>query len=98
MMVSSKSVTATVERQLVQWDYFQAMRLEMVLFILADLLTLLKEKGGNEMNSSKTKNRYQLYLERRRAYLKEWRKRNPDKVKEYSKRAYEKLKEGKAID
>lgn len=50
------------------------------------------------MNSSKTKNRYQLYLERRRAYLKEWRKRNPDKVKEYSKRVYEKLKEGKAID
>ncbi|MCI8399911.1 MAG: hypothetical protein HFF90_11020 [Oscillibacter sp.] len=48
--------------------------------------------GGNEMDSSKTKDRYEIYLERKRTYLQEWRKRNPDKVKEYSKWAYEKLK------
>lgn len=44
------------------------------------------------MTEQEKKNRYQAYLERRRIYLKEWRKRNPDKVKEYSRRAYQKLK------
>lgn len=46
------------------------------------------------MTGDQQRDRYDAYLERRRRYLREWRKRNPGKVREYTRRAYEKMKEG----
>jgi len=59
-------------------------------------------KGGNNMKKLTDEQIKELAREKQREYLREWRKRNPDKIKEYNqrywrKKALEMLKENKTI-
>ena len=60
-------------------------------------------EGGLKMNNLTDKEIQELAREKQREYQREWRKKNPDKVKEYNKRywrkkALEMLKESKKKD
>ncbi len=60
-------------------------------------------KGGDNMKELTGKEIQELALEIQREYQREWRKKNPDKIKEYNqrywrKKALEMLKESKKKD
>ena len=55
------------------------------LFINMCVIAFILE-GGLKMNNLTDKEIQELAREKQREYLREWRKKNPDKVKEYNQR------------
>ena len=71
------------------------------LFINMCVIAFILE-GGLKMNNLTDEQLEELAREKQREYLREWRKKNPDKVKEYNerywrRRAIRELKENKTI-
>lgn len=54
------------------------------------IITFILEGGDNMDKKLTDKEIQELAREKQREYLREWRKRNPDKVREYNKRYWKK--------